>query len=203
MSYATEPGLSSRGVTFAAHTFAAWTRADPEVVWTALTDPGQTPEFLYGLAADSTWIPGAPLRFRCGGEVQVCGRVLCVQRNQRLSYVLQSLPADPPVYLTWLIRPGPGGCTIRLQIDEIDTADSLQDAEDIWLPVLEALQQLVNPGSLPEAGMPGQVWTVMIVPRMTTPASTRISRLSPSPHPVVVSVALLAVAVIAASHAVS
>ena len=43
----TEPGLSSRGVTFAAHSFAAWTRADPEVVWTALTDPGQTPGFLY------------------------------------------------------------------------------------------------------------------------------------------------------------
>ena len=65
--------------------------------------------------------------------------------------MLQSAPADPPVYLTWLIRPGPGGCTIRLQIDEIDTADSLQETEDIWLPVLEALQQLVNPGRLPEA----------------------------------------------------
>ena len=51
-----------------------------------------------------------------------------------------------------MIRPGPGGCTIRLQIDEIDAADSLQEAEDIWLPVLEALRQLVNPGSLPEAG---------------------------------------------------
>jgi hypothetical protein len=46
----------------------------------------------------------------------------------------------------------PPWCTIRLQIDEIDAADSLQEAEDIWLPVLEALQQLVNPGSLPEAG---------------------------------------------------
>ena len=139
-------------MTFAAHTFAAWTRAEPEVVWTALTDPGQTPEFLYGLAADSTWVPGVPLHFRHGGDVQVSGRVLCVQRNERLSYVLQSAPADPPVYLTWMIRPGPGGCTIRLQIDEIDTADSLQEAEDIWLPVLEALQRLVNPGSLPEAG---------------------------------------------------
>jgi uncharacterized protein YndB with AHSA1/START domain len=148
----TEPGLSSRGVTFAAHSFAAWNRADPEVVWTALTDPGQTPRFLYGLAAHSTWIPGAPIDFRCGEDVQVSGRVLCVQRGERLSYVLQSAPADPPVYLTWMIRPGPGGCTIRLQIDEIDAADPLQEAEDIWLPVLEALQQLVNPGSLPEAG---------------------------------------------------
>src|SRR5690348_8836566 len=89
-----------------------------------------------------------PLRRGCPG----IRPVLCVQRGERLSYVLQSAPADPPVYLTWMIRPGPGGCTIRLQIDEIDAADSLQEAEDIWLPVLEALQQLVNPGSLPEAG---------------------------------------------------
>jgi hypothetical protein len=50
------------------------------------------------------------------------------------------------VYLTWLIRPGPGGCTIRLQIDEIDAADSRDDAEDIWLPVLAALQDLLDPG---------------------------------------------------------
>ena len=145
-----EPGLSSRGVTFAAHTFAAWTRADPEVVWTALTDPGKTPEFLYGLAADSTWIPGAPRplppRRR---DVQVI-RPRPVRPAQRAAVLRAAIrPADPPVYLTWLIRPGPGGCTIRLQIDEIDTADSLQEAEDIWLPVLEALQRLVNPGSLP------------------------------------------------------
>jgi len=143
-----EPGLSTRGVTFAAHTFAAWTRADPAVVWTALTEPDQTAAFLYGLAADSTWIPGAPLCFRCDGDIQVSGRVLCVQRPERLSYVLQSTPDDPPVYLTWLIRPGPGGCTIRLQVDEFDPADSRDDAEDIWLPVLAALQNLVDPGSL-------------------------------------------------------
>ena len=141
-----EPGLSARGVTFAAHTFAAWSRASPGVIWTALTDPGRTPAFLYGLAAHSTWIPGAAIQFRYGDHVQVSGRVLCVQPGERLSYVLQSGSADPPVYLTWLIRAGPGGCTIRLHIDEIDTADSLQDAEDVWLPVLEALQRLVNPG---------------------------------------------------------
>jgi uncharacterized protein YndB with AHSA1/START domain len=140
------PGLSPHGVTFAAHTFAAWTRAGPEAIWTALTDPDQTAAFLYGLAADSTWVPGSPLRFCCGGVVQVGGRVLCIQRHERLSYVLQSQPDDPPVYLTWLIRPGPGGCTIRLQIDEIDAADSRDDAEDIWLPVLATLQDLLDPG---------------------------------------------------------
>jgi hypothetical protein len=48
--------------------------------------------------------------------------------------------------LTWLLRPTPGGCTVRLQIDEVDTADSPEAAEDIWLPVLAALQRLLTPG---------------------------------------------------------
>ena len=141
------PGLSARGVTFAAHTFAGWTSAGPEAVWTALTDPGATPAFLYGLVAHSTWIPGDPVCFRYDDGIQVTGRVLCAQRNERLSYVLQSGPHDPPVYLTWVIRPGQGGCTIRLHIDEIDTADSREDAEDVWLPVLAALQRLLTTGS--------------------------------------------------------
>ena len=72
--------------------------------------------------------------------------MLHARRNERLSYLLQSGPEDPPVYLTWLLRPAPGGCTIRLEIDELDGADSAEDAEDVWLPVLAALQDLVNPG---------------------------------------------------------
>jgi hypothetical protein len=87
------PGLSARGVTFAGHTFAAWTRADPGVIWTALTDPGQTAAFLYGLAADSTWIPGSPLRFSCGGGVRVSGRVL-----RRTS----GCPSSPPCRPSWI-----------------------------------------------------------------------------------------------------
>jgi hypothetical protein len=49
------------------------------------------------------------------------------------------------VYLTWLLRTAPGGCVIRLEVDEPDTADSPQAAEEIWLPVLAALQLLMNP----------------------------------------------------------
>jgi hypothetical protein len=49
------------------------------------------------------------------------------------------------VYLTWRLRLAPGGCTVRLEVDEPDCAGSAEDAEDIWLPVLAALQTLVNP----------------------------------------------------------
>jgi len=50
------------------------------------------------------------------------------------------------VYLTWLLRPSPGGCAVRLEVDEVEHPDSAEDAEDIWLPVLAALQVLLNPG---------------------------------------------------------
>jgi uncharacterized protein YndB with AHSA1/START domain len=120
--------------------------ADPGLVWTALTDPGQTATYLYGLAAHSTWAPGDPIEFRLGDRVELTGRVVCVQGHERLSYLLRSGPHDPPVYLTWLLRPTPGGCTVRLQIDEVDAADSPEAAEDIWLPVLAALQRLLTPG---------------------------------------------------------
>jgi hypothetical protein len=110
-----------------------------------LTDPGQTAVYLYGLAAHSTWVPGDPIEFRLGGRAAAIGQVMRACRQERLSYMLQAGPGDPPVYLTWLLRPAPGGCTVRLEIDQVDHADSPQDAEDVWLPVLAGLQLLVNP----------------------------------------------------------
>jgi len=141
-----EAGRQPRGLACAAYVFAAHVRADPGRVWTALTDPGQTAGYLYGLAAHSTWGPGDPIVFRLGGRAAVTGRVLHVRYRERLSYLLQAGPNDPPVYLTWRLRPAPEGCTLRLEVDEIDHADSRQDAEDVWLPVLAALQLLANPG---------------------------------------------------------
>jgi uncharacterized protein YndB with AHSA1/START domain len=142
-----EPAHLPRGVPSASHVFAAHVRADPGVVWTALTDPDQTAGYLYGLAAHSTWVPGDPIEFRLGGRTEAIGRVVHAQCGERLSYLLQAGPGDPPVYLTWRLRPAPGGCTVRLEVDEVDNADSAEDAEDIWLPVLAALQILLNPAA--------------------------------------------------------
>jgi hypothetical protein len=140
-----EPGRRPRGVACAAHVFAAHVRADPGLIWTALTGPDQTAAYLYGLAAHSTWVPGDPIEFRLAGRVEAIGCVLHARHHERLSYLLQAGPGDPPAYLTWLLRPTPGGCVVRLEIDEPGIADSPQDAEDVWLPVLAALQRLVNP----------------------------------------------------------
>jgi uncharacterized protein YndB with AHSA1/START domain len=124
-------------------TFACHSPVDPARVWVALTDPAQTTAYLYGLALHSTWVPDAPIDIRHKDGPTLTGRTLCSRPPERLSYVLQAGPEDPPVYLTWLIRSSPVGCTIRLQIDEIDCADGPDDAEDTWLPVLAALQNLL------------------------------------------------------------
>jgi hypothetical protein len=72
--------------------------------------------------------------------------VLHAQCHERLSYLLQAGPGDPPVYLTWRLRPAPGGCVVRLEVDEVDHADTPQEAENVWQPVLAALQLLADPG---------------------------------------------------------
>jgi hypothetical protein len=109
-----------------------------------LTDPNQTTRYLYGLALHSTWVPDAPIDIRHADRPALIGRILCTRPNERLSYVLQAGLDDPPVYLTWLIRPSPGGSTVRLQIDEIDSADGADEAEDTWLPVLAGLQKVLD-----------------------------------------------------------
>ena len=144
-AYDAEPARKPRGVACARHVFAAHVRADPGLVWAALTDPGQSAVYLYGLAAHSTWVPGDRIEFRLGDGVGLIGTVVHARCAERLSYLLQAGPDDPPVYLTWLLRPSAGGCAVRLEIDEVDAADSQTDAEDVWLPALAALQLLVNP----------------------------------------------------------
>jgi uncharacterized protein YndB with AHSA1/START domain len=143
--------------------FRCFTAAGPARVWAALTGARQTSRFLYGLATHSSWLEDAPIRFKTAqsqtaGHSSLTGRVLYAQPLCRLSYLLQSGPEDPPVYLTWQVRPCPGGSVIGLQIDEVEFADNDEDAENTWLPVLAALQALLGRGDseteLPEDRAP-------------------------------------------------
>jgi hypothetical protein len=123
------------------HSFACCTLAGPDDVWDALTNACRTSIYLFGLALSSTWAVDAAITTDNERAAGLAGHVVCLRPGERLSYMLHSGPTDPPTYLTWLIRPGAGGTTINLAIDEPVTPESVEDAEDTWLPVLEALQQ--------------------------------------------------------------
>jgi uncharacterized protein YndB with AHSA1/START domain len=120
--------------------FTCSTSACPQVVWAALTEPEQTRQYLYGLAAHSCWNVDSAIEFRHEGPTLV-GQVMHAEAPCRLSYYVAAGPEDPPTYITWQIRSSPAGSTIRLQIDEAETPDTVEEAEDTWLPVLAALQR--------------------------------------------------------------
>jgi uncharacterized protein YndB with AHSA1/START domain len=149
MQTPTKPGRPISPLT--SHQFALVMAAEPAAVWSALTQGDLTRRYLNGLAAHSTWVPGARLTFRSGGEAagspaagQLTGQVLRAEPPRRLSYLLQSGPQDPPTFLSWRLRAAAGGTTLRLQIDEID-GSSDDEAEDTWLPILAALRTLLDP----------------------------------------------------------
>lgn len=123
------------------HRFSCFTRAEPTRVWSALTEASEIGTYLYGLAAHSTWQADAPIHLETADGCSLTGQVLHVQAPSRLSYTLQSGAHDPAVYLTWHIRASVAGSAITLQVDELDSCPGDEEAEDIWLPVLAALQQ--------------------------------------------------------------
>jgi hypothetical protein len=56
--------------------------------------------------------------------------------RRRLSSFLRSGPEDQCTYLTWQLRPCPGGSMVHLQVDQAECADTEEEAENTWLPVL-------------------------------------------------------------------
>jgi uncharacterized protein YndB with AHSA1/START domain len=127
------------------HEFTCFVEASPALVWAALTGTRERADFLHGLVVESTWQTDAPIRFRpdrsipCG-DLRLTGRVLRVEPLRLLSYTVQAGPDDPAVYLTWEIRPHLGSSVVRLHVDEVECADTVEEAENTWLPVLGALQ---------------------------------------------------------------
>jgi hypothetical protein len=71
------------------------------------------------------------------------GTVLCAQPYRRLSYFLRSGREDPSTYLTWQMSSCPGGSIVHLQVDRAECADTEEEAENTWLPVLASIQALL------------------------------------------------------------
>jgi len=127
--------------------FACCVEVEPIAVWAALTVADQTAQYLYGLAAHSSWEPNDVIEFRHGSLI-LHGRVIHADSAHRLSFSLAAGPHDPLTYVTWEISPRPdgsGGSSIRLQVDETDSCVPDQDeaVTQTWAAVLAALEVLL------------------------------------------------------------
>jgi len=127
------------------HTFRFLTGAPAEQVWGALTCPELTRRYLHGLSARSTWQPGAALELSGPAPIGLAGEVLLAQPPRALCYSIDHGGYLGSTYISWLLRPAADGCVVRLDVDEPDSgaAASVEELEDVWLPVLGGLQSVL------------------------------------------------------------
>ena len=126
-------------------TFRLLTSASVQRVWGALTCPQTAPAYLHGLSPHTCFTPGAAVEWRAGeAEAVIPGQVLRADPPYRLSLTVED-GSGTCTYLTWHVREGDEGTVVRLDVAESDpTACSETDLEDVWLPALERLGQVLR-----------------------------------------------------------
>ena len=125
-------------------TFRLLTPAAPERVWRALTCPQTAPAYLHGLSPRTCWTSGAPVEWQSAGTPAIPGQVLYADPPYRLSVTVED-GSGPCTYLTWHVRAGEDGTVVRLDVEESHTAAGGEaELEDVWLPVLQRLGDLLR-----------------------------------------------------------
>lgn len=135
-----------------AHVYTAYIRAPVEEVWRAITDPDQTVQYFYGTRVDSTWEPGAPLRYRDGaGNLVSDGEIIAVDPPHRLEFTFQALwdealVAEGPAREVWSLTPVNGMVELRIELWEIGPR-TLEDFAGGLPYIVSGLKSLLETGA--------------------------------------------------------
>lgn len=122
--------------------FRLLTPATPDAVWGWLTCPERSPQYLHGLSVRTTWEPGAPVHLTSATCGTLPGQVLRVEPPVRLSLTVEDA-CGTCTYLTWTLRDSAADTVLRLQVEECGGATTDEELEDVWLPVLDRLRDLL------------------------------------------------------------
>ena len=125
------------------HRFSFHTGATPDEVWSVLTCPVTSRRYLHDLSLVSEWQQGSLVELRGADGHSATGEVVAAVRPHRLSFALEQGTA-PCRIIGWDIRAHPDGTVVRLTVDDVD-GDSEEEVEDVWLPILTALQSVLDP----------------------------------------------------------
>ncbi len=135
------------------HSFDRTIDADIEDVWRALTDPDDLQQCSYEYIAESSWMPGEPVRYvDADGRVISEGTVSDVDAPHRLvhTYALTkdgcaAAAGDPPSRVTWTMEPGDDGTRVTLVHDGFASqTETWRFVEDGWEGVLDGLTSLFD-----------------------------------------------------------
>lgn len=125
--------------------------APREVLWRCLTEPELVARWQYGARLETTWVPGAPIRFSVAtdaGEFAQWGEVVAVDAPASLAYTLfapREGVVDAPqnrFTMRYDLAATDGG--VELTIVQEDPREGATERSDDDSPVLDALRDLAE-----------------------------------------------------------
>ena len=120
--------------------------APAETVWSALTDPAQIREYMFGSRVSSDWQVGSPITWKGemnGKSYEDKGKVLQVDRPSLLQYSHGSAAGAPHV-VTIRLSGSKDRTEVRLEQDHNRTEEARRDSQDNWSAMLKGLKQVVE-----------------------------------------------------------
>jgi uncharacterized protein YndB with AHSA1/START domain len=146
------------------HIFETYIRATPEAIWHAITDPDFTRRYFHHTAIESSFAPGAAVRYVLpDGEDAVEGVIEEVDPPHRLVMTWRVLydaaaAEEPPSRVEWVLTPGDDGVT-RVTTIHRDLALSPRTSAGVgdgWSWILDSMKSLLETGAPLEGEQPGR-----------------------------------------------
>jgi uncharacterized protein YndB with AHSA1/START domain len=133
----------------AKHVYELYVRTTPEELWAAITDPDRTERYWRGLRVESTWEPGAPVRWVRDGAATVHGEVVEADPPRRLVTTWDRDFGDgvseDPSRVTWEIEPMGAVSKLRLVHDDFHGMTRMYEiAATSWPIVLSSLKTVLE-----------------------------------------------------------
>ncbi len=140
-----------------AHVFEMFINAEPRRVWQAIIDGEQTVKYYYGTRVESTWEPGAPIRYLGDdGSLVASGKVIAIDAPQRLEMTLvahwdEALEAEGPSREVWLLEDANGATKLTVEMHDVEVGSkTYEDFMGGFPYILSGLKTFVETGqSLP------------------------------------------------------
>lgn len=127
--------------------------ANPERVWTALTDPNEIRKYLFGTTTITNWQVGGPIRFVGewdGKPYEDKGSVLAVEHLKLIRFTYWSSMsglADVPenyVVVTYQLESDNGNTNFTLTQENCRSEEARQHAEENWAMAIGTLKRLAE-----------------------------------------------------------
>ncbi|MEZ5273971.1 MAG: SRPBCC family protein [Ilumatobacteraceae bacterium] len=136
------------------HQYRIYVKATPERVWQGITDPAFTRRYFHRTAIESTFQPGAPVKYlMADGSDAVEGVIEVAEPPHRLVMTWRflydpALAEEPPGRVEWVLTEAGEGMT-RVDVSHGDLARSPHTwahVKDGWVWILDNLKTLLETG---------------------------------------------------------